>query len=96
MEWIEDVFYGAVTKGVNVSLLHLSFVALLAQAPDLTKRNIAVLQNTTVNLFRIACVGCILSLAALAGVSYKTRPDIVPHCIFAFVLACALFGIFTW
>lgn len=69
MEWIEDVFYGAVTKGVN---------------------------DTTVNLFRIACVGCIISLAALAGVSYKTRPDIIPHCIFALVLACALFGIFTW
>lgn len=55
-----------------------------------------MLQDTTVNLFRIACVGCIISLAALAGVSYKTRPDIIPHCIFALVLACALFGIFTW
>lgn len=55
-----------------------------------------MLQDTTVKLFRLACVGCILSLATLAGLSYKSRPDVLPHCIFALVLACALFGIFTW
>lgn len=69
MEWIEDVFYGAVTKGVN---------------------------NTTVGVFKVACLACIASLAVLLYICWNSYPELVTHCVFALTLSIFLYGIMIW
>ncbi|DBA70779.1 hypothetical protein WJX79_000195 [Trebouxia sp. C0005] len=69
MEWVEDVFYGAVTKGVN---------------------------DTTVGVFKAACLACIASLAVLLYICWNNYPELITHCVFALTLSIFLYAIMYW
>lgn len=98
MEWVEDVFYGAVTKGVNVS----SHSDHFSSGTDSGLQTfIAIdrglrLQNTTVAVFKGVCLATIASLAACTYLCSNQYPELLAHCIFALFLSVFLYAIMYW
>ena len=101
MEWIEDVFYGAVTKGVNVSCFPTHFeTGTIAERPfsvttARTEGDVR-LQDTTVAVFKGVCLATIASLAVCTYLCANQYPELLSHCIFALFLSIFLYAIMYW
>ncbi len=97
MEWVEDVFYGAVAKGVNV---RSSSPLKVSRLPDAYVRVVLTWfccsQDTTVGVFRAACLACIASLAVLLYICWNNYPELITHCVFALTLSIFLYAIMYW
>ena len=96
MEWIEDVFYGAVTKGVNVSALDIEHTQFIHLKRRSNLDVVCCMQETTVGVFRAVCIACIISLAGLLYICWTGYPELIPHCFFALTLSIFLYGIMYW
>ncbi len=64
--------------------------------PAVDSDELYCLQDTTVGVFKGACLACIASLAVLLYICWNNYPELITHCIFALTLSIFLYGIMYW